>query len=96
MFKKKIKGTVINKCVFCNKRPETTVNSQGFNCCIKCRHKNIEAKCHVCGSFMEVKKGSYGAYFKCYDNCSLLNVHKLNELGLVSVYEKIPLIIKKK
>jgi len=69
----------IENCPFCSK-PSVTKNKQGVPVCQK--HKNEELKdlkC-ICGEFLDVKAGKWGAYFNCL-NCGNINFRKGMEMN---------------
>lgn len=78
----------IERCPFCGQQG-TTRNSQGLVVCTK--HKNAklgEMRC-VCGEYLELKSGKYGAYFKCLrcGNVNLKRVFQTNKVVDVNAPE---------
>ncbi|MCK5282575.1 MAG: hypothetical protein KAK00_04150 [Nanoarchaeota archaeon] len=76
---KKYGQSKIDKCPFCNQQA-TTVNPQSIPVCS--RHKNSiikDIKC-ICGGYLDIKKGKYGAYFSCM-NCGNMNMKKVLEIN---------------
>ena len=61
-------------CPFCN-RIATQKNAQGLEVCyLHLKEQFPEIKCS-CGSWLELKSGSYGAYFNCA-KCGNINFKK--------------------
>ena len=52
-------------CYFCD-NIASYKNNQGMPVCRHCKEREIEERCPVCRSFMDVKDGKFGAYFYCY------------------------------
>lgn len=72
-------------CLFCGQR-STSENPQGLPVCRHHKNDEINLKC-VCGEWLDVKKGKYGAFFVCM-NCGPVNYRKgleINNLPLRSV-----------
>jgi hypothetical protein len=68
-----------DSCFFCGSRA-LAENVQGLPVCIP--HKKAEVgnlKC-VCGEYVDVKKGKYGAFFLCM-RCGPLNLRKIKEFN---------------
>lgn len=66
-------------CFFCGSRA-LAENSQGLPVCIP--HKKAEIgnlKC-ICGEYLDVKKGKYGAFFLCM-RCGPVNLRKAKEFN---------------
>lgn len=73
-FRKQYGQSRIDNCPFCGK-VATTKNKQDIPVCQK--HVNEELKdlkC-VCGEWLDLKTGRYGAYFHCL-NCGNINFRK--------------------
>ena len=69
----------IDNCPFCEKTA-TVKNSQGVPVCQRHRHSKLpDLKC-VCGRWLELCTGKYGAYFRCI-NCGNINFRKALELN---------------
>jgi RecJ-like exonuclease len=69
----------IENCPFCGKSA-VAKTEQGVPCCIE--HKKAEMpnmKC-VCGEYLDVQTGKFGAYFNCM-NCGNKNWHKGLEMN---------------
>jgi hypothetical protein len=65
----------VDSCPFCNKIG-TVKNNQGVSVCEN--HKNSaiqDLKC-VCGDYLDLRNGKYGAYFNCM-NCGNMNMNKV-------------------
>jgi len=61
-------------CPFCNARA-TTKNKQGIAVCIKHKNENLSnIKC-VCGEWLDIRTGKFGAYFNCM-NCGNISLSK--------------------
>jgi transcription elongation factor Elf1 len=77
----------VESCPFCNKQG-VTKNKQGIPVCLKHKESILDdIKC-VCGSFLEVKSGKYGAYFNCL-NCGNINFKKAMEIGVAKEKEVV-------
>ncbi len=65
MKRRKIYGqSRIDACPFCGKHA-VTENPQGVPVCLAHKEKNLpDMKC-ICGEWLDVKKGKFGAYFHC-------------------------------
>ena len=62
------------KCVFCD-RQAISKNNQGFPVCVIHKKDDLpEMKC-VCGEFLNIKDGKYGAFFLC-PGCGPVSVKK--------------------
>jgi hypothetical protein len=71
----------IDSCPFCGKQ-SVTKNSQGVPVCIAHKKEELkDLKC-VCGSWLDVKEGKYGAYFSCI-KCGNVNFRKVLEMNPV-------------
>jgi hypothetical protein len=67
------------KCPFCN-NTATTESSQGLPVCSNHKKNELpDIRC-ACGSWLEIKKGKWGAYFNCI-NCGNINLKKGLELS---------------
>ncbi len=78
---KKYGQSRIDKCPFCGQQ-SVTVNSQKVPVCAK--HKNSELKnlrC-ICGEYLDIKHGKYGAFFTCF-NCGNMNLKKVLEINRI-------------
>ncbi len=65
-------------CMFCDK-PATTENSQGLpSCKLHIKELLADRKC-VCGEYMDIKKGKFGAFFLCA-NCGPVSIKKSEEM----------------
>jgi predicted RNA-binding Zn-ribbon protein involved in translation (DUF1610 family) len=63
-----------NDCPFCGKQA-TTKNSQKLPVCSAHKDSSLEdIKC-VCGSYLDIREGKFGAFFLC-DNCGPMNIAK--------------------
>ncbi len=65
-------------CPFCG-RPAVTVNSQKIPVCINHKSDRLDLKC-VCGEYLDVRNGKFGAYFHCM-NCGNINFNKGLEMN---------------
>ena len=64
-------------CVFC-KKTATVENEQGLPTCKDHKHQSMEDKRCVCGEYMDVKKGKWGAFYLC-PNCGPKSISKVEE-----------------
>ena len=72
-------------CPFCGDKT-TIKNAQGLPVCNKHRNEEINLKC-VCGSWLDVKNGKFGAYFFC-EHCGNIGYKKgleMNDLPLKGI-----------
>jgi len=65
-------------CPFCGKRA-LTMNQQGVPTCKEHSNRYLEIKC-VCGEWLDVRKGKFGAYFQCM-NCGNISFKKGMSMG---------------
>lgn len=69
----------INRCPFCEKQ-STTENIQGIpTCSVHKKEELLDFKC-VCGEWLDIKKGKYGAFFLCM-NCGPISLSKALEIN---------------
>ncbi len=69
----------IDKCPFCDKRAMTE-NKQGVPVCLDHKSRLInDFKC-VCGGYLDVRKGKWGAYFNCF-KCGNISFKKGMEMN---------------
>ena len=71
----------VDKCPFCGKQA-TISNAQGVPVCAA--HKDSvlkDLKC-VCGEYLDIRNGKFGAYFNCI-NCGNMNMRKALEINEV-------------
>ena len=64
-------------CPFCEKHG-TTLNEQGIPTCSDHKGRSLELKC-VCGQWLDIKKGKWGAYAQCI-RCGNMNLKKALEM----------------
>ena len=78
--RKKVYGSYkVENCAICGS-VATLKNSQGLSMCTA--HKNEELtdlKC-ICGDYLDVMTGKYGAFFRCF-NCGPINLKKGLEMN---------------
>ncbi len=67
----------IEICPFCDKRA-TTKNSQGIPVCLAHKNKELKDMKCICGGWLDVRQGKFGAYFYCM-NCGNINFKKAME-----------------
>ena len=69
----------IDECPFCGKHA-VTENQQGVPVCQKHKEKELlNLKC-LCGGWLDVRKGKYGAYFNCM-KCGNINFRRGIEMN---------------
>ena len=92
-FRKVYGQSKIDSCPFCNKQA-VTKSSQHIPVCIE--HKNSilnEFKC-VCGEYLLLQTGKFGAYFRCI-RCGNINFSKALEINdVIDVSKEQPKLIK--
>ena len=76
----------IDNCPFCGK-VAVTKNKQGVPVCSSHKDDRLQDLKCVCGEWLEVNEGKWGAYFRCI-NCGNINFRKAMEMN--------PQIINKK
>ena len=69
-------------CPFCGKQA-TLMNAQGVSVCREHKSNNLDLKC-LCGSWLDVLKGKFGAYGKCM-KCGNVNLNRVLEINGASV-----------
>jgi len=69
----------IDKCPFCG-RQATAKNKQNVAVCSAHINNSIDNMKCVCGSFLELRSGKFGAYFNCI-NCGNVNFKKAMEMN---------------
>ncbi len=67
----------VDKCPFCGKQASLE-NKQGVAVCKDHKNSTLDMKC-VCGSWLEIRKGKYGAYGNCI-KCGNISLKKVLEL----------------
>jgi ssDNA-binding Zn-finger/Zn-ribbon topoisomerase 1 len=84
----------VENCPFCGKAAMTE-SVEGVPVCIAHKNEKLpDIKC-VCGSFLELRKGKFGAFFSCI-KCGNVNFSKAMEVNVVTpaakaaVKEKAP------
>jgi hypothetical protein len=79
----------VKRCAFCGKIA-TCKNKQGVDTCSLHQRENLgDIKC-VCGEYLELKEGKFGAYYHCI-NCGNMNMSKA-----LSMKKPEPLVQQKK
>ncbi len=69
----------VDRCPFCDKL-SVTKNPQDVPVCMQHKSMNLtNLKC-ICGEWLDVQSGKYGAYFRCM-NCGNVNFQKALELN---------------
>jgi len=71
----------VDSCIFCSARA-LALNEQQFPVCTNHRNAIVnmdKLKC-PCGSYLDIKKGKYGAFFLCM-NCGPRSISKIRELN---------------
>ncbi|MFT4282846.1 MAG: hypothetical protein ACMXX6_00285 [Candidatus Woesearchaeota archaeon] len=78
--KKKVYGSYKKEiCVICGVSA-TAKNDQGLTVCQNHKKENLtDLKC-VCGDYLDVMTGKYGAFFRCF-NCGAINLNKGLEMN---------------
>lgn len=69
----------IEKCPFCGKHA-TTANSQGVPVCAGHKDSTLDNLKCVCGEYLDIRSGKFGAYFNCI-NCGNMNMRKALEIN---------------
>ncbi len=94
-FRKRYGESRVESCPFCGKQG-VAKNSQGVPVCLA--HKGgilSELKC-VCGGYVDIKSGKWGAYASCF-KCGNVNLRKVLELNpLQEAQEKVKAIPQQK
>ncbi len=72
-------------CPFCGDAA-TSKNSQGLPVCRHHTKDEMNLKC-VCGDYLDIKEGKYGAYFSCFHcgNISWSKAMEMNNLPLQKI-----------
>ena len=77
---KKVYGqSKIYICPFCDKKA-LTENKQGLPVCLKHKGQVLSNMKCVCGNWLDVMKGKWGAFFNCI-NCGNINLRKGLEMN---------------
>jgi hypothetical protein len=80
MFHRKVYGeSKQNICVICRKAAFTE-NEQGLPVCNDHKGQHLEDKKCACGSYMDIKKSKWGAFFLC-PNCGPISLSKVMAIG---------------
>ncbi len=69
----------IENCPFCGKAG-VMKNKQGVPVCLKHKDSYLDGLKCVCGEYLEVRSGKFGAYFTCM-NCGNVNFKKAMEMN---------------
>ncbi len=72
-FKKVYGVSKIDKCPFCGKTA-TVENAQGVPVCLNHKTNSLDLKC-VCGEWLDIKKGKFGAFCVCI-KCGAMSLSK--------------------
>ena len=85
----------VDNCPFCGKQGSQE-NKQGLTVCVDHKHTNLpDMKC-LCGDYLDVRSGKYGAYANCA-NCGNMNMRKALEINEVTAPKKeVKKIVEKK
>lgn len=76
----------IDNCPFCGKQ-STTSNKQGVPVCSDHKDSTLDNLKCVCGEYLELRTGKFGAYFNCI-NCGNVNMKKALEINETRSEEK--------
>lgn len=77
--KKRYGESRIDGCPFCGK-PSTSKNAQGVPVCIAHKRLLLDGLRCVCGSFLDVLTGKWGAYCRC-PKCGNVNFRRALEVN---------------
>jgi hypothetical protein len=76
---KKYGENKIERCPFCSEQAFTR-NEQGIPVCADHKHEKLaDLKC-MCGSYLDVRLGKFGAFCIC-DRCGTMNMNKVLEMN---------------
>lgn len=78
----------IDGCPFCGK-PSTSKNSQGVPVCIAHKKLVLDGLRCVCGSFLDVMAGKWGAYCRC-PKCGNVNFKRVLEMNPNLLKQQVP------
>ncbi len=71
-----------DNCPFCGKQA-TAVNSQSVPVCIDHKKNTLDNMKCACGSYLDIRKGKFGAFFTCI-SCGAISMSKALEMNSVA------------